>query len=216
MSMFKRIFAGLLACGATLIFVTTLSHALFGSNDLDVVSNNSDSTTHSATESKEKANIPADYPVRLVIPSLGIDANVQYVGITRHGTMAVPTNFTDVGWYKNGPLPGSAGSAVMAGHVDNALALPGVFKHLEDIEIGADVYVLAKDGAKTHFVVENVQTYDASEAPASAIFAKKGEPRLNLITCQGDWIQSEHQYDRRLVVYTREAGVEESFQNGQI
>jgi LPXTG-site transpeptidase (sortase) family protein len=140
--------------------------------------------------------------MRLVIPSLSVDADVQDVGITSHNTMAVPTNFTDVGWYRYGPEPGENGSAVMAGHVDNALALPGVFKHLQDIEIGADVYVHTQNGSELHFVVDDVQTYKASDAPSDEIFDPDTEPRLNLITCEGTWIQSERQYDHRLVVYT--------------
>jgi LPXTG-site transpeptidase (sortase) family protein len=196
--MVRRILAGFVALVATFIFSATLVSALLYAPEGDVVATNPDTVSIAATH----ANAPDEYPVRLIIPSLSIDANVQYVGITAHGTMSVPNNFTDVGWYKYGPVPGSSGSAVMAGHVDNALALPGVFKHLQDIQPGADVYVEEKNGQQLHFVVDDVGTYDATGAPTGRIFEQVGPPGLNLITCEGTWIQSEHQYDHRLVVYT--------------
>ena len=198
MTIVKRITAGFVALVAAFVFSTTLVHALLYAPDTEISATNNDSAPVVAIH---KAS-PANYPVRLKIPSLNIDANVQYVGITSHGTMSVPNNFTDVGWYKYGSVPGENGSAVMAGHVDNALALPGVFKHLQDIQTGADVFVEEKDGNELHFVVDDVETYDASNAPSGRIFQQVGPPGLNLITCEGSWVQSDHQYDHRLVVFT--------------
>lgn len=197
--MIRRISAGVLASAAALMFGATLVHAVGYSPDSDMAASNVDTVPVTVAH----AAAPAQYPVRIQIPSLGVDAKVQYVGITARGTMSVPNNFSDVGWYKYGAVPGTPGAAVFAGHVDNALALPGVFKRLEDIEIGADVYVQEKGGGTLHFVVDDVQSYDANEAPTSRIFdMTTQEARLNLVTCQGAWIQAERQYDRRLVVYT--------------
>jgi len=84
--MIRKITAGLVALVSAFVFSTTLVHALLYAPDSEVVVTNPDSvpvsTHHSAT--------PADYPVRLKIPSIGVDAAVQYVGITSHGTMSVP------------------------------------------------------------------------------------------------------------------------------
>jgi LPXTG-site transpeptidase (sortase) family protein len=199
--MLRRLFAGIIALVAVFIFSTTLAHALLNSPvDNDVVATN---TTHDTTQLESThAAAPGAYPVRLQIPSLNVDANVQYVGITAHGTMAVPNNFTDVGWYKYGSVPGTQGSAVFAGHVDNALALPGVFKHLQDIQPGADIYVITKDGNKLHFIVDEATAYAVNDVPTSRIFETSGSAHLNLITCEGSWVQSQKEYDHRLVVYS--------------
>jgi LPXTG-site transpeptidase (sortase) family protein len=141
-----------------------------------------------------------EYPSRLVIPSLNIDAKVQKVGVKSNGNMGVPTNFTDVAWYKDGTIPGQIGSAVIDGHVDNGLSLAGVFKHLDSIQKGDDVYVVTEKGTKLHFVVTATDLYDYKNTPNDLIFNEKGAARLRLITCTGDWVGAERTYNKRLVV----------------
>ncbi|MDB5266235.1 MAG: peptidase sortase [Parcubacteria group bacterium] len=149
-----------------------------------------------------KPVVQSAYPTRLAIPSLGIDANVQHVGINAKGNMATPNNFTDVSWYKPGTVPGEIGSAVMAGHVDNGLALSGVFKHLEDLKPGDDVYVTRGDGTTLHFRVDEAILYPYQDVPTSSVFTSADGIHLNLVTCTGDWVPGQKTYDQRLVVYT--------------
>jgi sortase A len=175
---------------AAVVFFWTGVHALFYAPDSEVAS----SMPIVAATSSE--------PVRLIIPSLNIDANVQQVGITKAGAMGTPSNFTDVAWYKYGPAPGHLGSSVIDGHVDNGLSLAGVFKHLVDIRVGDDVYVVDKVGAKLHFVVTDIESYPYEDAPSQDIFARTDKARLNLITCEGIWVPAGKTYDHRLVVYT--------------
>jgi sortase A len=149
-------------------------------------------------------NIPPEFPVRLIIPTINVKAKVQYVGLNSKGNMGTPNNFSDVAWYKSGTLPGNTGSAVMAGHVDNGLALAGVFKHLKELRPGDSVYVEKKDGTELHFVVESVKSYPYSEIPAAEVFGLNDDGKhLNLITCIGSWMTDQKTYSERLVVYTR-------------
>lgn len=143
-----------------------------------------------------------EYPARLIIPKINVDAFVQHVGVKENGDMANPTNFTDVGWYREGIVPGYSGSAVMAGHVDNALALDGVFKELPTLEAGDEIYVESRNGERHFFKVEKVEIYDYKKAPTRKIFiSDDGLTRLNLITCAGTWLQDERSYSQRVVVY---------------
>lgn len=146
---------------------------------------------------------PSEYPSRLLIPRIGVDAAVQHVGVKENGNMANPSNFTDVGWYRLGTVPGYTGSAVVAGHVDNALALDGVFKELPSLREGDEVVVRDRKGEEHRFRVDRVETYDYLNAPAKEIFTSPdGKKHLNLITCGGTWIRSAQSYDERIVVYT--------------
>lgn len=154
-----------------------------------------------ATVAKNEAQTPPGYPERLAIPALSIDAAVQDVGITAKGNMGVPDNFVDVGWYTYGAIPGQPGTAVIDGHVDNGLSLAGVFKHLDSIQTGDDIYVTNYAGQKLHFVVSDIEYYGYEDAPTNQIFNNDSNgAQLELITCSGTWVPDQKTYDERLVV----------------
>ncbi len=148
---------------------------------------------------------PQSLPARLEIPALGINAEVQHLGVTKSGLMAAPGNFTDVSWFKLGTVPGAIGSAVMAGHEDNAISLDGVFKHLDQLEIGDEVLVHREDGKILRFEVikKEIQPYDLSGKVLNEIFTRNDGRYLNLITCAGTWLQEAKTNNKRLVVYTK-------------
>ena len=146
----------------------------------------------------------SQYPERLLIPKLGIDTNVQHVGVTKNGNMAAPDNFTDVSWYKFGTVPGYLGSAVMAGHQNNAMGLDGIFVNLDDLELGDDVYVVDKEGKRLHFRVVDIEVYAYDDpTPLPRIFNTDDSTYLNLITCAGQWLQSAKTNEKRLVIYAK-------------
>ena len=138
--------------------------------------------------------------MRLIIPSLSVDANIQKVGIAYSGNIGVPNNFTDAAWYKYGAVPGYEGDAIIDGHVDNALSLPGVFKNLGTIKPGADVYVETASSTKLDFKVTDVEIYNVADVPMKQILSKTGGAYLTLITCDGTWEQNQKEYNERLVV----------------
>lgn len=188
-----------------LIFFTLSAFFIFGATLVGVFVGRAESEIYvpAVAEAAPAGDVDADeLPARLIIPSLKINADVQHVGIGASGNMAVPSNYSDVGWYRYGTVPGHLGSAVMDGHVDNAFGLPGVFKDLVNVEEGADVYVETKDGKRHRYVVTAVKKYHYKDVPTDVIFNAADAGRLNLITCAGAWIQSEKSYDERVVVYT--------------
>lgn len=146
---------------------------------------------------------PEQLPSRLLIPKLEIDAHVQHLGVTSTGNMAAPANFTDLSWYKHGTVPGFKGSAVMAGHVDNALGTPAVFYELPKLEVGDDIYVVRQDGERLHFRVIDKQLYRYDKSPVEKIFNDSSGTYLNLITCQGEWVAAARSAENRLVIYTK-------------
>lgn len=143
-------------------------------------------------------------PTRLIIPAIGINANIEQVGILPNGDMATPAQnpWEDTGWYKAGPPPGERGSAVIDGHLDRPGGYPAVFWYLRDLHVGDTVLVINRAGKAVHFHVTRIELYTPQTAPIQDIFGNRGGTYLNLITCAGDWIPSEHQTTLRLVVYT--------------
>lgn len=143
-------------------------------------------------------------PARLKIPALGVDAAVEPVGVKDDGTMGTPQDFKNVSWYSLGAKPGEAGSAVFAGHVNNALARAGVFEHLSKIKKGDYLTVEAADGRSKVYQVSLVEEY-AAGAPTEAIFAATGASQVVLITCDGAWVPAARTFDKRLVVVAKPA-----------
>jgi LPXTG-site transpeptidase (sortase) family protein len=147
---------------------------------------------------------PALNPVRLIIPTIAINAPVEWVGTDSNADLATPTQhpWQDVGWYNLGPYPGERGSAVIDGHLDRPGGFPAVFWRLRDLHVGDEVLVMNTSGKTLRFQVTRIELYPPQDAPIQDIFGNGGGTYLNLITCAGDWIPSQHQTNLRLVVYT--------------
>lgn len=143
-------------------------------------------------------------PTRLLIPTIGLNAGVEHVGIVANGDLATPTQnpWDGVGWYSNGPRPGEDGSAVIDGHLDRPGGYPAVFWNLRYLHPGDRVIVQDAQGKQYHFHVTHLAWYPPQQAPLQEIFGVADGSYLNLITCAGTWIPSEHQTTLRLVVYT--------------
>jgi sortase A len=180
------------------IFLTTLVHAVWYAPN----GNDTDSGLAATTTPARHYNVSQeDYPSRLSIPRLGVDAHIQRVGIAKSGSVAVPSNFTDVAWYRNSSVPGQPGGALIDGHVDNGLSLAGVFKHLSSLVAGDDLYIETDSGQQLHYVVTRLAAYPYQEVPMDDLLAESGPSTLSLITCDGTWMQGKKTYDQRLVVY---------------
>ncbi len=146
--------------------------------------------------------------VRLLIPAIGVNAPIESVGVQPDGTMETPAQrpWNDVGWYNSGPRPGERGSAVIAGHLDRPGGNPAVFWRLRDLRVGDSVLVVDASGKALRFHVTRFIFFQPQDAPVQDIFGNTAGSFLNLTTCAGDWIPTQHQTALRLVVYTSFAG----------
>jgi len=143
-------------------------------------------------------------PVRLLIPAIGVNSVIEDVGILENGDLGTATRdpWDDVGWYDLGAYPGSRGSAVIDGHLDRPGGYPAIFWNLRNLHIGDKVMVLNTHGKTISFRVTRIEFYPPEAAPVQEIFGNQAGNYLNLITCAGDWIPSQHQTKLRQVVYT--------------
>ena len=144
-------------------------------------------------------------PASLIIPSLGVQANVIGLGLTASGALAVPTSTAVAGWYTGSPSPGAIGSAVIAGHVDSRHG-PGVFFHLAQLRRGDRVYIRRADGTLVVFRVTSVQMYAKDGFPTLAVYGPVPDPELRLLTCGGTFDLATHSYLSNTVVYAVETG----------
>lgn len=140
-------------------------------------------------------------PVRVTIPSISVDANVQDVGLADDGSMGVPVGYSDVAWYDLGVDPGQPGYSAFTGHI-SSIYFPGVFYNIEQLSQGNTIHVFGDDGTELVFIVQEVDTYDTDTFPMSKIFPQNsGVPGVVLITCGGDWDPVAQLFSDRIVVF---------------
>ena len=146
-------------------------------------------------------------PVSVEIPSIQVSAEIVSSGIDEEsGQMEIPATAAQVGWYRFGPRPGEAGSAVLAGHVDMAGQGPGAFFHLDRLVPGDEVEVHLSDGTVQRFVVVETVRVPKDELEVEAIFSRQGGPRLTLVTCGGAFNHTERSYDDNVVTSLKPLG----------
>jgi hypothetical protein len=144
--------------------------------------------------------LPASRPVRVQIPSIGVDSELMDLGLQDDGTLEVPSTGFPAGWFTGAPTPGERGPAVLAGHVDWAGA-PGVFADLRDVVVGDQITVLREDGGTAVFRVGEVGQYPKDAFPTAAVYGDVDHAALRVITCGGDFDRAAHTYVDNTVVF---------------
>ena len=140
-------------------------------------------------------------PVRLRIPTLGMNIQIGTLGLNSDGTVQVPSGTTQPGWFDLGPTPGQLGSAVLLGHVDS-YAGPGVFFQLRTLAAGDLVDVDLADGDTAQFTVDSVDQFSKQAFPAERVYGSHGVSALQLVTCGGVFDHQTGSYLSNVVVFT--------------
>jgi hypothetical protein len=92
-------------------------------------------------------------PVRIIIPAIGVVAEIRPVGLVGD-ELAAPPEASLAGWYEQGTSPGELGSAVIVGL---AGPQPAVFTRLPRLAPGDVIEVVREDGVTASFVVDRVE-----------------------------------------------------------
>lgn len=140
-------------------------------------------------------------PVFLSIPAIGVSVSLSALGLNPDGTVEVPTDFQQPGWYRLGPSPGQVGSAVILGHVDSYQG-PAVFFRLRSLRAGDAVEVTLADGVVARFAVTSVAAYSKAQFPAQRVYGSQGLSALQLVTCGGQFDSATGHYLSNIVAYT--------------
>jgi hypothetical protein len=145
-------------------------------------------------------SLRAAAPVRLRIPSVGIDTSLGATELDDADALVPPAD--GAGWYAEGPAPGDVGPAVVTGHVDGGGA-PAVFYRLRDLVPGDPVVVERADGSTVRFVVTGVARYAKDAFPTATVYGPTPGAELRLITCGGTFDRSRGSYRDDVVVSAR-------------
>ncbi|MFF7854097.1 class F sortase [Streptomyces sp. NPDC007904] len=150
--------------------------------------------------------LPPSPPDRVRIPAIGVDAPLTGLGLTATGSLEVPPAGRKnlAGWYEAGTTPGETGTAIIAGHVDNADG-PAVFYSLGALRKGSTIEVDRRDGGVAVFTVDAVEAYDAQVFPDAKVYGAATRPELRVITCGGGYSRTTG-YQGNVVVYAHLTG----------
>jgi hypothetical protein len=139
-------------------------------------------------------------PRRVVIPAIGVSARVIPLGLNRDGTLDVPRNYSEAGWYTDGPEPGETGPAVIVGHVDSKAA-PAVFYKLRELRRGDAIRIARTDGSSVHFTVTRIEQWPKASFPTSRVYGRTRGSVLRLVTCSGDFNAATGHYANNTIVF---------------
>ncbi len=148
---------------------------------------------------------PVSPPVQLLIPLLDVHRTVEKVVSDQFGTLNLPVNAWNAGWYAWGPVPGARGDAVIEGHAGSP-GHPLLFGKLATLKPGDQIIVVHADGTRRLFLVVSMTTVPADSLP-SGLAEPAGPPRLTLVTCTGHFDKKNFWYSDRLLLEARYAGL---------
>jgi LPXTG-site transpeptidase (sortase) family protein len=124
-----------------------------------------------------------DSAYRIVIESIGVNANVFTYGVDANRVPEVPLNGQDVAWYNFSARPGTGSNAVFAGHVTwNGR---GVFYDLDSLTVGERIFLRGADGTELVYTVSESFVVDPNDPTSVSVMAATPEDVLTLITCDG-------------------------------
>ncbi|MFI0780604.1 class F sortase [Streptomyces sp. NPDC021212] len=147
--------------------------------------------------------LAAARPQRIDIAAAGVHAPVIGAGLDRKGAVQPPpfSRADSVAWYRGGPEPGTAGAALLVGHVDTR-SKPAVFYRLRDLRRGETLRIGRSDGSTAEFTVEDVAMVNAKRFDARRVYGARigGRAELRLITCGGRFDKKTRTYSANVVV----------------
>jgi hypothetical protein len=144
-------------------------------------------------------------PLQVRIGAITVDAPLVPVGIEEDGAMEIPEDVREIGWYDPdgglGVVPGSVGTAVLAGHVDSRSQGRGALYNLRDLRAGETIEIDLSDGTTQAWLITDVIQYPKDVLPYDELFVWSGPERLAIITCGGEFDRTVRSYTDNIVVY---------------
>ncbi|MHA6761292.1 class F sortase [Streptacidiphilus sp. PAMC 29251] len=158
------------------------------------------------TRAPQTKGLPASAPLRIKIPAIGVDAPITPLGLDGASKLQTPddTDQNLVGWYRGASAPGTAGNAILDGHVDTHQG-PAAFYNLGSLHKGNTIEIDRKDHTAALFTVDAIEVYEKDAFPNSRVYGPTKDPQLRLVTCGGGY-SSRTGYLGNVVLYAHLTG----------
>ena len=158
-------------------------------------------STPSSTATAAPVRVAA--PVTVAIPSIGVNAKVEKIGLDSQDALDVTpldAHVEDVGYYMNGPPPGAPGVSLLAAHI-NFNRKPGAFVHLAKVAVGDKIMVGRVDGTTATFTVTRTGVYPKTQFDSLGVYSPTPDPQLRLVSCGGILDVAHHNYLSNVIVW---------------
>jgi len=151
-------------------------------------------------EDRGRLGAAATPPARVTIEAVGVDAEVIPLDLRDDGTIEVPPDHADVGWYRSGAAPGEAGPTVLGAHVDWD-GRPGVFRDLDRLTSGDRIEVADADGTTTVYEVTHLEQHRKDAFPTFEVYGGTPDDELRLVTCGGPFLAEQRSHRDNIVAF---------------
>ncbi len=150
-----------------------------------------------------KYTVADDMPRMIHISKMGVSGRVLQMGINPDGSMQAPLNIYDAGWYNGSAKPGAEGAAVIDAH-SSGPSRGGLFGNLNALEKGDKIEIEMGNDEKLLYKVVHKETKPREKVDMRQVMSVYGGAKegLNLITCDGKWVNDQQTMADRVVVYT--------------
>lgn len=148
--------------------------------------------------------LPSTKPVDVVglsIPAIGVKiTELEHLKLMANAELSAPKDPDLAGWYADGPVPGTVGPSVIAGHVDSKTG-PAVFAKLGNLEAGDKITITLSNGTSAAFTVDKLQRTTKDGFPTEEVYGPTPDAQLRLITCSGPYDRTAGAYVDNTVVF---------------
>ena len=146
----------------------------------------------------------AKQPRKISIPTLGISASIENIGLTPSGAIGAPSSIWNAGWYTASAQPGTDGAVFIDGHASESRN--GIFGDLDKARVGETITVLRNDGKEISYWIAKISVVDRRHVDVAQTLKPYGNAKrgLNIMSCIGTWVESEKTLTHRVLVYAIE------------
>ncbi len=144
-----------------------------------------------------------DYPRKITINKIGVEARVKPLGVSKENQLLAPGSIYDAGWYEASAKPGvDAGAVLLDGHVHGP-SKPGIFVNLKKLVPGDMIEIERGDGRVVTYRVEKTSQSPVATLDMKALLksVKPGKQGLNIVTCGGKYDAKTGHYESRDQVF---------------
>jgi len=158
-----------------------------------------------STESFKKYVVSPELPRAIYINKINVTARILPMSVNNKGAIQAPVNIYDAGWYNGSVKPGDIGAMFIDGHASGPTR-EGLFAYLDKLVDGDEIQIEKGDGTMLTYKVVHTEVIALADVDMKKMLLPYGNALrgLNLMTCTGNWVESEKTYDQRVLVYAEQ------------